>query len=308
MGSGIAIVFVLFLTINLAAAHADLVEELTDDIKTQQLDFKEKQIILKQLTHQHEQLLKDSLQSWDKLKEVPTHKIILDAAKQDLKDSRSLIHLLISQRSDEIKAVKLAAVQIEIIEPEIITDQTRLIGIDLSKSCEISENCLNYSDLIHLDSSNIEVSGKFVWVNSDTRRDTPPFQDSWRWYDQDSQLRVIVDPPNGMSERIKMVTITNELPVFFMGNDMNLDNNTRTYHEGRYVDKCDNALIGAGNSTLLLDTIQYLRTNCTETTYNNTKSEFMIPSYYNPYTSPFYNYTIWLNESLEKCKGLCFEY
>lgn len=255
--------------------------------------------------------------SWDALLTVePAEKGVNNAILQ-YKDDRNHLKVLLIERSNQYKIIRLQSEQLtqEKIDENIIKNPAnlvRLVGVDISTSCVLSDKCLNYSDIIHLDSSNTRISGEFIEINGDIRRDKSPLEDSWRWYDMDDKLRVIVDPPNGMSDRIKMVTISN-LGIYFSNNDMSfnydmyISNTTRTWQEDRFVDNCNTAII-KNDLDLLDDTINYLRTGCTITNFNSTRYEIITPSYFDPTTSPNWQFTQWVNESKIKCKTLCFEY
>ena len=334
----VVLLLVSIFTIPLAGVHASL----SSDIDDQNLVFKEKQL---ELEHQKQLLIGlESSNSWGALEMIPDQIIEVDYALEKLIESRSLLHTLYSQRSDEIKQERLiqeriAAQKLTIkIEPvPIMTGLTNLIGIDLSKTCEISETCINYADLIYLDSSNTEVSGKFITTSNDIRRDTPQLIESWRWYDLDDQYRIIVDPPVGMAERIKMITITPTLDNYILKDDMfngtkitslnvtkyegqsrefnytiyNSTESGRVVFHDRYIDDCGDAMISAVNWKFLLnDTITLLRNDC-DLNYTSFEDREFIPTILTEIditTSPFWQYTQWLNESIEKCKTLCFEY
>lgn len=306
---GIGWVIIVFMIISMPIlADAQLDKRISEQNKI----IKEDKIFLHENIDYLAQQKELSSKSWDALLSVePAEQGVIDA-RQNYKDSRSELFVLLRERSDQIKLQKELDNQL-VVEKTIQTIQNstanlvRLIGIDLSKSCEISENCLNYSDLIYLDSSNQRISGKFIEVDGDIRRDKSPMEDSWRWYDMDNKTRIIVDPPSGMSDRIKMVTITNNLGVYFLGDDMNLSNYTRTFHLDRYVDNCRTAII-KNDLNLLDDTINYLRTGCSITSFNNTGFETLIPTLYDPRTSPNWLFIQWQNESKIKCRTLCFEY
>ena len=329
---------VLFLTVSTAGVHASL----SDDITDQNIIFKEKQI---ELEHQ-KFILQDleSSNSWGALEKIPDQLIEVEYALEKLIESRDILHQLYQERSDQIKAERLERERVEaekkILKVEVVptmTGLTNLIGIDLSRTCEISQDCINYSDLIYLDSSNTEVSGKFIQTSNDIRRDKPQLNESWRWYDLDDQYRIIVDPPVGMAERIKMITITPKLDNYILKDDMfngtittsinmtkyageprefnyTIYNNTepgRVVFHDRYIDNCGDAMISSINwKNLLNDTITLLRNDC-DPNYTEFEDREFIPTILTEIditTSPHWQFTQWLNESIEKCRTLCFEY
>ncbi|MFB5617892.1 MAG: hypothetical protein ACE5Q4_04455 [Nitrosopumilus sp.] len=189
---------------------------------------------------------------------------------------------------------------------------TKLIGISLSESCtELIRNnynhtCPTYRQLYQLDSSNLDVSGKFGVHDGLFSRGDSNFKQSWRWYDTDPTLRIIVDPPAGQRDRIKMITIENNFHTYFELEDRLVANNTRTFQEWRFVDNCHNAVINSGNWTSMLpDTINYLRGGCVHTLFNDTKSVVMNSTEWNPIDSPNYQYRLWLENAIKNCLGLC---
>lgn len=298
----------------LVMSSLTMADALDDQIISQQKIIKEKQLFLIEAQTYYDQQYQLALKSWDALEFLPLAEQELTDAVEDYRAARSELKILLHERSNIIKAERL-------LNEKLIKQKTtqnlekstanlvKLIGIDISKACELSEKCVNYSELIYLDSSNKIVSGDFIKKDGDIRRDKSPMQESWRWYDTDDKLRIIVDPPNGMNDKIKMVTITNNLGVYFMPDDMVLSNNTRTWNENRYVDNCSTAIIDSTNwLELLPDTINYLRTGCIITDFNSTRSEIIPLTEYDPRTSPNWLFTQWQNESKIKCKSLCFEY
>ena len=169
-----------------------------------------------------------------------------------------------------------------------------------------TSSCVGYDLLRQLDSSNEDISGGWIVEDGYTKRDVSVLEKSWRWYDTDDNIRIIVDPPTGMTERIKMITLTNNFDTYFTPSDMKLENNTRTWHEGRYVDKCRTAIIDVNNWLMLLpDTIHYLRTNCEVTGYDELKSENMTLSNIDITTSPNYQAELKLIADKERCKVKC---
>ena len=182
------------------------------------------------------------------------------------------------------------------------------VGIVLSQTCvtmlknNVSTTCPTYEDLLSLDNSNRFYSGEFFTdENGFFKRGLPNFQNSWRFYDHTSEWLVFVDPPPGMAERIKTITIHPSFDVYFdradkiifiekttksknvfdciqeLPNKWNgttciryatVETVTQTpariiYHD-RYVDdRCKQSTINADKyNELLADTIFYLRNGC----------------------------------------------
>jgi hypothetical protein len=104
-----------------------------------------------------------------------------------------------------------------------------------------------------------------------------------------------------------MITIENNFQTYFVPDiDNKLHNNTRTYHELRWTEGCHNAQISVINWTSILpDTIHYLRTGCTVTGFDEMKFENRTDSEWNPEDSPGWHYRNWVEEMKKLCLGLC---
>ena len=175
----------------------------------------------------------------------------------------------------------------------------------------VNVQCPTYEDLVQLDSSNVEFSGGFAIDNSTGffHRMSSDFTESWRWYDHDDELRIIVDPQVGMAGDIKMITIESNFGVYFEPEDHNVTNNTRTYHQDRYIDGCRHAVISADNwKKTLPDTIFTLRNGCTVTGLEEKRHEELPVTEFDITTSRDWQHKAWLAESLENCKKICKEY
>ena len=178
--------------------------------------------------------------------------------------------------------------QTEIIQPAVVTniigkishDLSGLknnIGVTLSKSCltmvknNFKTTCPTYEDIVHLDSSNTNVSGEFVKTDGFFHRDKAQLVNSWRWYDMDQNLRVFIDPSGGMMDKVKMITIVPNLDTYYQKSDMirkqsansNMQEIILVLYHDRYVKGCKEATINAGGwKELLEDTIIYMQNDC----------------------------------------------
>ena len=250
----------------------------------------------------------DQHKSWEGSIHLESVQTALTKAEKDVKDGRIKYLDLLREKSDMIKASKQPKTD-PIIPTTNLTGLIKMIGVELSQSCivqiknNIPTECPSYLDLRQVDSSRQEISGYFKKENGYYFRDTPALLFSWRFYDHDPAIRVIVDPPNGMSERIRTITIQDNFDVYFLPDSQKMKqnyiilNNTRDdnstfssiektnpvqvwddtasrviYHD-RYVDKtCKHAVINAEKWKMLLpDTIDYMRNNCDEshTSFNH---------------------------------------
>lgn len=151
----------------------------------------------------------------------------------------------------------------------------KTVGIVISKSCLMSTNCLNYSDIIHLDNSNPIYTGKFVEKDGDIVRKATSNQNNYKWLDFEKDFIIMVDPPLGMKTKIPLIEIIPQLDEYHLPGQMEIieaksapdrtaTQNIRAYAKNRYVDSsCTNAIITAKNWQVILpDTINYLRHDC----------------------------------------------
>ncbi len=269
-----------------------------------------------------------------------------------IKDSKAKLFELLNEQSQfsltydllvEAKAQSITDLRNQ-YRPSL-TGLTKLVGIELSQSCtkmikyNITTDCPSYETLIQLDSSITEVSGEFVTdMGGYFHRSPSPMQSSWNWYDYDDQIRVIVDPPIGMSSRIKMIEIVPNFDTYTLINDMvqlpeyeiitvqvtnTQGNQTKTrdilvrnqtqtfgmilFHD-RYVENCSKAKINSANwQEIIADTLHYLRTDCTQTSYNI--KEVIYPNYtsIDIMESPEYKKWLWFEAAKEQCKELCLK-
>ena len=281
----------------------DLIKEQYDEISIKESDVDRAKNILRDTKANADK-------SWDDALAVQDREEDLRIAEIKLKDAKDKLIDYLNQRSTLIGDIKRISDQL-VFDKENLSKSgnstAKLIGIQISRGCELSGNCISIDDLIHLDNSDQSVSGMFVTVDNETKRDRAPMEKSWRFYDHDPTPRVFVDPPHGMNDKIRMITVTNILPIFFEFGDHKINNNTRSYSENRYVDNCRNALV-TSDFQLINDTISYFRNGCetteieTRVTVDLEKTEIDIT------TSPNWQYTQWLEKAKTICLGLCFEY
>ena len=260
--------------------------------------------------------------SWEGVQKVEDKEKEIVNAENSWKESKKKLVELLNEKSKLILAIKLGGSDLIKSERELKTQERfdtgsirKLVGIELSKSCvtmimeKLPNDCPTYKTLQQLDTSIPEISGKWVVKDGMTQRDMPPVKNSWRFYDHDETPRIIVNPPAGMSERIPMITIQPNFNVYFLVEDMRVENSTRVWHEGRYIDNCETAVIGTDDwKRVLADTIYTLRNDCTITTLQEVFFEEL------PFTdlpieeTRYWKDKTWLENTKEKCKTICKEY
>ena len=218
-------------------------------------------------------------------------------------------------------------------------DGATMIGISLSNSCKLSDNCTTIKELVkEYDNTNQYLSGEFVSDgHGDLKRDAPRLKgDHWNIYKYTSQLLLVVDPDARWAQQMKSnIIIEPSNFVYFNPNDlvMKLNQTTKTttfckvYISGRchsaidvpllekqgfsrierhnqFINKnCNHAITTAEH---LADTINYILSNCTSTELDKSKIVVDTPLIpLNPDDLTFYKYTKWLNKAIKECKQKC---
>lgn len=341
MGIGVLLIIPIVLAV-LDTQYADALERSDIDNFKAQTKEKEKQIASldvkiseqkitiqnrENISDQKKEQLRDAKdimgKSWDALLAVNNIEKEYQNSLKSVQDAKDYLLTLLNEKSQLVLALKLADSELIKMDRELktqnikkfdVTKITKLVGIQLSNSCinliknNLPNDCPTYETLQQLDTS-LETSGKFGFKDGYYQRLAPQYINSWRLYDHDTTPRLIVDPPPGMAERMRMITINPNFSVYFTEEDQKLDNGIRTWHEGRYIDNCKQAFISSTDWLKVLpDTVAMLHNNCTHTSLEEIKQENM------PFTdlplgeTRYWKDKVWLEESKERCKGLCFEY
>ena len=254
--------------------------------------------------------------SWDAQVNIMTAQTNLDAANVALKVSRDTVIDLLREKSDQIKLVKTLRIldQEPVIMPSKLNHLVKKIGIVNSQICitmnqaGINSTCPTYKEMITLDSSITDISGKFTTDdNGYFHREKPTNPLLYRFYDTDSQLRLFVDPSIDESVRMKIIEIAPNFDTYYdranmleyatvnytdsIGDFTKIEQHQVVYHD-RFVDKrCQHAIINANVWEILLpDTIHFMRNNCDDKfTGYITKELILINSTeYNAADSPAY--------------------
>ncbi len=121
----------------------------------------------------------------------------------------------------------------------------------------------------------------------------------------------ILDPTAEVMNQIKLITIRANFVEYLLPDEAGFNNTERSinYGLGRFVDSCRLAYIDAGQwFGLLGDTIMYLDSKCTETSYTEGRSEILARTVHDISESYKWQLDEWIKESLEKCRMKCFEY
>jgi hypothetical protein len=335
------VIFVLYLTPADAITRAEYEELETQQVRAQEnlLDYetqledqrkliKEQEVIINNLKADRESV--EGLGDWESLRlKAEFSEAVQDAANY-ARELRDGLGNILTLKSDAIKLLKsLNLDYITLDKPQSLSHLDTKIGIALSKTCETmikngyDTNCPTYKQLITLDSSDTNISGKFTTDdNGYFHRGDEIVENSYKFYWNDEQLRIFVDPPGNMETRIKMIYIQPNFDVYTLQNDMtthdsfeiiqgnktltagnqtklitfDVRNQTESfgmilYHD-RYLDKCKDATINANNWLFLLpDTIHLMRNGCDRSFTGFEEREIITPNStaYTPADSPEWN-------------------
>lgn len=313
------------------------IDSLTEKLKTVELNEKninakiaviDKQIDQARLTYDkyHKEYLELEEKAnidWDALAGLKDAKILADSANEELKkllEEKNIFEDEIKEIAKEIQTITdEIQSEVELLSQSKAEDleKTKLVGVRISDTCmklirnNFTTACPSYDDLLGIDSSNQYVSGYFI-VEDDgfLHRMEPKYKNSWKWYEHDEKIRIIIDPPSGMAEKIPMITIENNFGVYFRADDFRInDESVRKYNQHRYISNCYEAILSADIwQKALADTINMLQTGCRITEIQETFTEELPKTEIDITTSPNWHYKQWLSEAKNSCKTICKQY
>lgn len=155
------------------------------------------------------------------------------------------------------------------------------LGIELSNTCltqiknHLNTTCPTYKDLERFDQSIQAVSGKFVDTPY-THRATSSYKSECLYYKYFSKdFLIIVDPSSSMVNTCGAKEIIIDASDFTLISQSDLKKNSTsnlTWQKSRIVDNCYLAHISY-SSFLLTDTISYIKSGCTKTSFNSIVSQ-----------------------------------
>ncbi len=248
-----------------------------------------------------------------------SHKAVDDAEKaitkaiNDHKKAKNELITLMNTESSLIEQSKLLQDKITIGEiRRVDLKRYKGVGIYISDVCKsliqnnFTTNCPRYDHplLLSLDTSNKLISGDFVTKNGWFHRDSPKYQNSWRYYENsDNKYPILIDPPVGM--QMIIITIESNLDVYRLTKDKEVTNYSQTLYKDRYVaEGCNSAVISADVwEQQLADTIFYIRNGCDER-YTKFKNSFQVPIQtvkHDYTTSQKYKEDQWKKQVLDEC-------
>ena len=312
----------------------DKIQDKKDDIESQEISIKDMRDELRKF---------EAGADWESIKQKLGLEDEINDAARILSEYKSGLDDLFNEKNDLVKILDSLSDRIDNAELDRPTDLSHLdtkIGIALSKSCEtmiknnFETNCPTYKQLVQLDSSDTDISGKFTTTDGFFHRGDEIVKNSYKFYWNDKQIRIFVDPPGDMTERIKMIYIQPNFDTYTVAGDMTIhdefriinDNRTETignktrliefenrtqteffgtvlYHD-RYIDKCKTATINANNWKFLIgDTIHLMRNECDRGFTAFEEREVILPEYskIDITTSPNWIYQQWLKHTEEFC-------
>ena len=154
----------------------------------------------------------------------------------------------------------------------LIGPSLNVISIQLSKTClyiakqNMTSACPSYKDLVKYDTTDQRYLGKFV-EKPYYHRGKPLMTNPSITLKTLTDTIICVDCPYDVFTRSKVITITNNKLTYTKDSDKKIINNTRYEYIGRSIDNCAFATIYY-NKLLLEDTINYLKSGCTETYFD----------------------------------------
>ena len=294
----------------------DKVEYLESKIEQQKTTISDKEEILTQKQNILRELRKIADDSSSHKNKISDAKKAIRTAEKSLKDENKKYIDFFNEKSQQVKTIQ--SLESLLVKSEKLLKlqglDNKIIGIELSKTCitliknNMDSACPTYEELLLLDDSNTDISGRFIYDESGFyHRDTPQLQNSHRWYDFVNYPILIVDPPSGYN--LSTIEILPNLDTYVMAqSNVSTENFSRTIYHDRYIDSCKTAKINSANWKFLLpDTIAHMRSGCTESSTNYDEVEII----FTPLTpiditqSPNYQYEQWLIHSKELCKVKC---
>jgi hypothetical protein len=281
-------------------------------------------------------------ESWDAVLDIKEAEKLFQEAKDNYQNARDSLFELLGEKSDLIKIIKTQIKESKIKKFDS-SNLVKRIGINLSNMCEtmlknnFTTNCPTYKDMITLDSSDRNISGKFTTDDDGFFHRLDPIQNnSWKLYDFDETIRIFVDPPDNMLDRVRLITIMPNFDNYFVAGDLTIsdqytlinvvqDGNatskavnysylnktqdfSRVIYHDRYIDNCRSAVINAAVwKAILPDTINFMRNDCDPKHTQFEEREVITPNYtsIDITTSPNYQAQWKLEEDMERCKVLC---
>ena len=153
-----------------------------------------------------------------------------------------------------------------------------ILFVNLSQACEnmIKYNipgCPSLESMISFDTSNQNISGKFIKIGNDTIRTKPQVKSNWLYYAGNTNKIVCIECNADITVMQQSQQIIIQPTGFsFVDQVTNATKGQWLSYSDRYMQGCDTATI-SNNMQLLKDTIKYMLSGCTiKTSFNGTLS------------------------------------
>ena len=237
----------------------------------------------------------------------PVNTAKLNSENKKLVKLNSQLGELVAQKDLVLKQIETKKLIYDIQKHD-----AKLIGIQLSATCIAMAktnmtSCPTYEDLYHLDNSITEISGSLSFHDGWFHREDSGYQDTYRAYDNDDTIRVLIDPPFNEAIRIKMITIESNLGYYAdKGWATKLVDGQRLLAKDRIIQNCYTATVSAEKYNMLIpDTIFAFRNGCESSEIEDHETFEMPKSYIDIWSSPNIQYQQWVLEMKDKCKVKC---
>ena len=184
-----------------------------------------------------------------------------------------------------------------------------LVGscLTLAKANLTSTSCPTYRDLQVFDTTNQKISGKFFDDNGFYHRGKPMYKNYQLSYQKaDYPWVVCVDCSKQIMMQSKQIIVKGANYHYTLNTDSKIINNTRNEYSQRFVDGCMTATI-AYSDFLLNDTINYLKSGCTETNFKEKTTIIKPYIKHDISTSKAYKDQKWLEAAKKLAKTNCLK-
>ena len=187
-----------------------------------------------------------------------------------------------------------------------------VVSIQLSNTCiaivksNDTKTCPTYEVLAPVDTTNQKKIGKFIETKGYFHREKPRLVNPSIYFQNNVTFTVCVDCPNDILRSSLQIIITHEPFKWIKRSDNTITNNTRFEYVNRSMEGCQKATIYYSES-LLNDTINYLKSNCKDTQFNE---KIVITKPYTKHdisTSKAYQYQKWLAEAKKLSAHNCLK-
>ena len=154
---------------------------------------------------------------------------------------------------------------------------TPILFVNLSQTCENMikyhiSGCPSLSSLVSFDTSNQNISGKFVKIGNDTIRTNPQVKSNWLYYFGKSKIVCVECSADITVMQQSQQIIIQPTGFSFVDQIANATKGQWVSYSDRYMQGCDTATI-SNDMGLLKDTIHYMLSGCVaKTGFNGTVS------------------------------------